>query len=167
MLLSGPDIAPWRSLDKSATSGLRSARSILTDPFATGESLRGRQGTCLRDCEGNAGSRRPDMFQQANNSQAAATLPRNCTIEESDWRILANFWHPVAFAHDVTDRPLHAKLLDVELVVYRTSGGIAVARDLCPHRGARLSLGRIANDRLVCPMHGLHFDHTGKCTRIP
>lgn len=120
-----------------------------------------------RDREGNAGSGRPDMFQQANNSQAAATLPRNCTIEESDWRILSSFWHPVAFAHDVTDKPLHAKLLDVELVVYRTSGGIAVARDLCPHRGARLSLGRIVNDRLVCPMHGLHFDHTGKCTRIP
>lgn len=107
------------------------------------------------------------MFQKADNSPAHLPLPRNATIPESDWRILAGFWHPVAFAHDVTDKPLHAKLLDLELVVYQTASGIAVARDLCPHRGARLSLGRVVNDRLVCPMHGLNFDHEGKCTRIP
>lgn len=107
------------------------------------------------------------MFQAVNHSKFAGDLPRNCTFEESDWRILAGFWHPVAFAHEISDKPVRAKLLDVDLVVYRTSEGISVARDICPHRGTKLSDGRIDGDNLVCPMHGLHFDHAGQCTKIP
>lgn len=107
------------------------------------------------------------MFQAVNNSKFASDLPRECTFDENDWRILAGFWHPVAFAHDIGDTPVRARLLDVDLVVYRTSQGLSVARDICPHRGTRLSAGSIADDRLVCPMHGLCFDHAGRCTKIP
>ena len=35
----------------------------------------------------------------------------------------------MAFVHEVQDVPLAAKLLDVDLVIYRTSQGITVARD--------------------------------------
>ena len=107
------------------------------------------------------------MFQAVNHSKFASPLPRHCSFEENDWNILAKFWHPVVFAHEVTDHPVKARLLDVDLVVYRTSQGVSVARDLCPHRGTQISNGSIRDDRLVCPMHGLHFDHTGQCTRIP
>ncbi len=107
------------------------------------------------------------MFQAVNHSKNARILPRNCTFTESDWKILAGFWHPVLFDHEVADTPVRAKLLDVDLVVYRTSGGVSVARDICPHRGTRLSAGWIKDDRLVCPMHGLCYDHTGQCTKIP
>lgn len=107
------------------------------------------------------------MFQPVNHSKFAGDLPRNCTFAESDWRILASFWHPVAFAHDIKDEPVRAKLLDVDLVMYRTSGGVAVAKDICPHRGTRLSGGWITDDTLVCPMHGLCFDHSGQCAKIP
>ncbi len=107
------------------------------------------------------------MFQAVNHSKFATDLPRGCTFDENDWRILATFWHPIVFARDVEDEPVKARLLDVDLVVYRTSGGVSIARDICPHRGTRLSGGRVRDDRLVCPMHGLHFDHSGQCTRIP
>lgn len=107
------------------------------------------------------------MFQSVNHSKFASDLPRDCTFDESDWRILSNFWHPVAYAHEVQGKPLKARLLDVDLVVYRTSQGVSVARDMCPHRGTRLSAGWIADDQLVCPMHGLCFDHSGQCTKIP
>ncbi len=107
------------------------------------------------------------MFQAVNHSKFAGDLPRHCTFAESDWRILATFWHPVAFAHDIADAPVKARLLDVDLVVYRTTDGIAVARDICPHRGTRLSAGWMDGDTLVCPMHGLCFDHAGQCTKIP
>lgn len=107
------------------------------------------------------------MFQPVNHAKFAGDLPRNCTFAESDWHILVNFWHPIAFAHEIEDKPFKAKLLDVALVVYRTSEGISVAKDICPHRGTQISGGWMNGDTLVCPMHGLCFDHSGACTKIP
>ena len=99
----------------------------------------------------------------------AGDYPRNCTLPENDWHILASFWHPVAFSSEVTDKPFKSKLLDVDVVVYRTSKGVTAAKNVCIHRGAALSLGWMddAGENLVCPYHGLHFNHEGICTRIP
>ena len=96
-------------------------------------------------------------------------LPVGCTFSKSDWHILASFWHPVAFSSEVEDKPFKARLLDVDLVVYRTVDGIAAAKDICLHRGAALSLGWMDEDckNIICPFHGLHYDHTGQCTKVP
>lgn len=107
------------------------------------------------------------MFLPIDQSDRATDLPRNCTFSAQDWRILSQFWHPVAFVHEVQDKPLPARLLDVDLVIWKTHAGISVARDLCPHRGTRLSAGRVDADHLICPMHGLHFNAAGQCTKIP
>lgn len=93
--------------------------------------------------------------------------PRNCSYADGDWEILAKFWFPVARAEDIGDKPLAARLLDVKLVIYRTTDGINVARDLCPHRGAPLSMGWVEEDEIVCPYHGLRFASDGRCVRIP
>lgn len=93
--------------------------------------------------------------------------PGGSTYLESTWTVLSNYWHPVARISEVGDTPLAARLLDVPLVLYRTSAGIQVATDICPHRGARLSGGWVRNDRLVCPYHGLEFDSSGQCVRVP
>ena len=96
-------------------------------------------------------------------------LPRNCTFSESDWHVLAGFWHPVAFSDDVVDKPVRATLLDVDIVLYRTNKGLTAAKDICMHRGAAMSLGWLDAERnnIICPFHGLHYDHSGQCTRIP
>lgn len=107
------------------------------------------------------------MFLPTDNSKNPPTLPRNCTFSESDWQILAGFWHPVAFLNDIANDPVSSTLLDEKLVIYRTSEGVNVAKDLCMHRGTRISLGSIRQDRLICPMHGLEFDWTGQCRKIP
>jgi vanillate O-demethylase monooxygenase subunit len=107
------------------------------------------------------------MFLPADNSKHRNPVPRDTDIRPSDWLVLSGFWHPVAFAHEVGVAPAKARLLDVDLVIYRTSAGISVARDICPHRGTRLSRGGIIDDMLVCPMHGLHFDGAGQCRKIP
>ena len=39
--------------------------------------------------------------------------------------------------------------------------------DQCSHRGAALSLGKVKNDCIQCPFHGMEFDKDGKCTFIP
>jgi len=96
------------------------------------------------------------------------TLPRNCTFTESDWLALSPFWYPVAFSHEVTDQPFAARLLDERLVLFRTGdGSVSVARDLCLHRGAPLSSGRLDNGELVCKYHGFRYNGGGQCVGIP
>jgi phenylpropionate dioxygenase-like ring-hydroxylating dioxygenase large terminal subunit len=93
--------------------------------------------------------------------------PRDSTFEAGDWEILSRHWYPIARVEDLSDRPMAARLLDLELVLFRSQGRIVVARDLCPHRGMRLSRGWVAQDQLICPYHGLHFAVDGRCTSIP
>jgi phenylpropionate dioxygenase-like ring-hydroxylating dioxygenase large terminal subunit len=77
-------------------------------------------------------------------------------------------WHPVANLADVAEAPLPVRLLDHELVLWRRGdGSLSAALDQCPHRGARLSLGRVAHDRLECPYHGWQFDGAGQCRLVP
>lgn len=80
---------------------------------------------------------------------------------------LAGFWHPIAVADDITDQPRRITLLDDYVVAFRDESGVAALRDLCIHRGAALSLGRVRNGTLVCPYHGWQYDRTGACVRIP
>jgi len=93
--------------------------------------------------------------------------PRDRTFGEGDWSILSRHWFPIALASEVTERPVAGRLLDIELVIFRAEGRLVVARDLCPHRGMRLSCGWVEQGQIVCPYHGLHFDADGRCTSIP
>lgn len=107
------------------------------------------------------------MFGPSKNLKTKHFIPRNCSFRVDDWEILSRCWHPVAFTSDIKSEPFKAKLLDVELVIYKTSFGITVARDICPHRGTKLSNGYVRDDTLICPMHGLRYDNKGGCTKIP
>jgi phenylpropionate dioxygenase-like ring-hydroxylating dioxygenase large terminal subunit len=82
--------------------------------------------------------------------------------------VLLNDWHPVASVDQFEETPVRgARLLGEDLVLWRLGGQFYAWRDLCIHRGARLSLGRIAGERLACPYHGWEYDATGRCARIP
>lgn len=94
--------------------------------------------------------------------------PPHCTFLPEDWHRLSQFWYPIALERDLSDeKPLKATLLDEQLVIYRINGEVVVAKDLCPHRGVPLSLGKMCNSGLVCPYHGLLFGEQGKCKQIP
>lgn len=81
---------------------------------------------------------------------------------------LADYWHPIAEAKDVTREPRRFSLLDNDVVVFRDADQNPVAfKDLCIHRGTPLSLGSIKGDRIVCAYHGWEYDRTGACVRIP
>ena len=95
-------------------------------------------------------------------------FPSASSFTEGDWNLLSNYWHPVALSAEVGDtKPFAARLLDVNLVLYRLDGLLTAAVDHCPHRGTRLSLGKVANGSLICPYHGLEFNGHGACIRIP
>jgi phenylpropionate dioxygenase-like ring-hydroxylating dioxygenase large terminal subunit len=94
-------------------------------------------------------------------------MPDPCTFSPREWKVLSGYWHPVAWSAEVGDQPVGATLLDEDLVIYRTSSGVVVARDLCLHRGSRLTLGWMDADDLVCTYHGWRYGADGRCTRIP
>ena len=107
------------------------------------------------------------MFLSRNFASNDSGYPENSDIKKSDWLVLAAMWHPVALVDNISENPHRFTLLDLPLVMFRTSQGVTVARDICPHRGAPLSMGRVQEDRIICPYHGLEFTADGTCTRIP
>ncbi|MFK7990677.1 MAG: Rieske 2Fe-2S domain-containing protein [Sandaracinaceae bacterium] len=81
------------------------------------------------------------------------------------WR---DYWHVAIGSGGLSRAPVSARVLDVDLVLFRDGTGRASAlRDRCPHRGAPLSKGCVRAGELRCPYHGWRFDSGGACTRIP
>ncbi|PSF38292.1 aromatic ring-hydroxylating dioxygenase subunit alpha [Aphanothece hegewaldii CCALA 016] len=76
-------------------------------------------------------------------------------------------WYPIALTSNQTTNLRSIRLLNQDLFLWRSHDGVVVGIDRCPHRGAKLSLGWISEDCLVCPYHGLIYDKTGHCSLIP
>lgn len=81
---------------------------------------------------------------------------------------LLNFWYLVADSTWITQEPVGLKRLDQEIVIWRDQNGeINVIEDRCPHRGARLSKGRVQKGRITCSYHGVQLDGKGVITETP
>ena len=82
---------------------------------------------------------------------------------------LKNHWYVAAMDHEVGRTPLGRVMLGEPIVLFRTEDGTPVAlEDRCPHRRLPLSMGKlVADDVLQCHYHGLRFDRTGQCVRVP
>jgi phenylpropionate dioxygenase-like ring-hydroxylating dioxygenase large terminal subunit len=80
-------------------------------------------------------------------------------------------WYPVFYIEDLDKlTPTPFTLLDRDLVIWwdNQAEEWRAFDDRCPHRFARLSEGRIAEDGLLeCPYHGWAFTGNGTCDRIP
>src|SRR5947209_10184333 len=82
--------------------------------------------------------------------------------------VLLNDWHVVAYAPSLQEgKPIGVRLLDEDIVLWRVSEKIYAWRDLCVHRGTRLSLGKVENRTLICPYHGWVYNEEGRCIRFP
>ena len=83
--------------------------------------------------------------------------------------VLIEDWHPVASVADLAERgPVGVRLLGEDLVVWRSGDDYHAWRDLCVHRGTRLSLGRVVDGvRLECPYHGWTYAGDGCCVLMP
>ncbi len=83
-------------------------------------------------------------------------------------QFLRNAWYVAAWAEEVTRALLPRTLLDEPVVLYRKQNGdIAALVDMCPHRFAPLSLGKLIDDTVECGYHGLCFDAGGRCIANP
>ena len=81
---------------------------------------------------------------------------------------LKDNWYVAGFP-DEFDQKLVARIfLNENVVLFRASDGAMVAlEDRCAHRRLPLSLGTLENDTVVCGYHGLVYDCTGKCIKVP
>jgi len=92
---------------------------------------------------------------------------------------LRNDWFALAWSREVQPQQLLSRrLLGVDVVLWRSNEGLHCWRDLCVHRGARLSLGTVRSSKttepgaqfracLVCPYHAWEYAPTGECVHIP
>lgn len=80
---------------------------------------------------------------------------------------LRKAWHPIGRVGSFDERPQRFELVGEAYVAVRLQGEVRVFRDVCPHRYARLSDGRVIDDTIQCPYHGWQFDADGRCALVP
>lgn len=81
----------------------------------------------------------------------------------------AKSWYAIIHVDEIPKlKPLSIKRLNHDLVVWKTNNNdIVIMDDKCPHRSAKLSLGKICNNKIICPFHGFEFTHSGICDFAP
>ncbi|MBY5925816.1 MULTISPECIES: aromatic ring-hydroxylating dioxygenase subunit alpha [unclassified Halomonas] len=83
-------------------------------------------------------------------------------------QFIRNAWYVAAWSEEVQRKLLPRTILNEPVVMYRRENGEPAALlDSCPHKLAPLSLGELKGDEVECGYHGMMFDCTGKCSRIP
>jgi len=82
---------------------------------------------------------------------------------------ICKMYYPIAFEKDVLQKPMSVKLMKKDYVLWHSAKkGVVCMPNRCPHRGAKLSDGRVvAGARLECPYHGWQFNQAGGCMKIP
>jgi phenylpropionate dioxygenase-like ring-hydroxylating dioxygenase large terminal subunit len=82
--------------------------------------------------------------------------------------MLRDYWYVAIWSGDLGQAPVARTLLGEAIVLFRDAAGRSHAlQDRCPHRAVPLSKGMVLDGHLQCPYHGLEFDGTGACVKVP
>jgi phenylpropionate dioxygenase-like ring-hydroxylating dioxygenase large terminal subunit len=82
--------------------------------------------------------------------------------------MIRNLWYAVLESRELKNKALGLTRLGERLVFWRDAKGQAVCLyDRCAHRGAALASGKIVDGHIQCPFHGLEYDSSGRCVKIP
>jgi phenylpropionate dioxygenase-like ring-hydroxylating dioxygenase large terminal subunit len=82
--------------------------------------------------------------------------------------LIQNRWYAALSSAELRREPIARRRFGLDLVFWRDERGEpAVARDRCPHRRAKLSLGEVVDGKIECPFHGFTYDREGACRSIP
>ncbi len=79
-----------------------------------------------------------------------------------------NAWYVAGWSSEFGDELRRVTILEQNVVMFRNSkGGVIAMDDRCPHRQLPLSKGKRIGDDIQCGYHGLTFNCSGKCIRVP
>jgi len=78
-------------------------------------------------------------------------------------------WYPLCCSSELKPRQvIKREAFGASLAVFRTAGGrVGAVQSECAHMGADLSRGRVAGERLQCPLHEWEYGLEGVCEHIP
>lgn len=78
-------------------------------------------------------------------------------------------WYVILRSKEVKrGQPVGVTRMGEKLVLWRDAEDRVVCQaDLCPHRGAALSIGRLKDGGIQCPFHGFEYDPSGRCVCVP
>lgn len=81
-----------------------------------------------------------------------------------------DIWYFAGISSDIKTDALIRRVIAGEPITLgrKRDGSVFALRDICPHRAAPLSEGRIVDDAVECPYHGWQFGtYDGACKTIP
>src|ERR1043166_6512048 len=82
--------------------------------------------------------------------------------------MLRRYWHPIAFASELKQKPLRRRILGEDVVLFRDDKArIALLAVRCSHRGTSLEFGHLENGGLRCCYHGWLYDVEGRVLETP
>lgn len=107
-------------------------------------------------------------------SPQAEAAPSKTGVSPFGKGFVTDAWHFVALGRDVAVASLKRyEIMGEPVLVGRTRAGQVYAmRDICPHRAAPLSAGKLVDkpgegETVECPYHGWRFRTDGVCAAIP
>ena len=80
--------------------------------------------------------------------------------------LLSNIWYFAGLASDFA-KPSRVVIAGEPILIGFDNGTPFGLRDICPHRAAPLSAGRMVEGQVECPYHGWRFGTDGVCRLIP
>lgn len=109
--------------------------------------------------------------EASGNAQraSAGTTDLQQRVEARINQGLLGHWYIVAKSADIPPSGVvGVKALGRDLVLWRSADGtLSCLEDRCPHRGARLSHGRVREEGIACRYHGVTVDPAGKIVEVP
>jgi 5,5'-dehydrodivanillate O-demethylase oxygenase subunit len=103
------------------------------------------------------------MLSKKENERLARVGPGTPAGE-----LLRRYWHPIAAAAELDERPIRrVRILGEDLVLYKSDAGHGLVAERCSHRGASLAYGRIEGANIRCPYHGWMYAPDGRCVEQP
>src|ERR1700751_1072105 len=116
-----------------------------------------------------AGARRGWATGMADDAQMLASRPASNAVKFGEGFVL-DAWYVAALSPELKPGKMEAREdLGEPVVIGRTRAGAVYAlRDVCPHRAAKLSAGKVraeagGGETVECPYHGWRFHTDGAC----
>ncbi len=109
------------------------------------------------------------MTSTSNRTDVAGAAGKARTADDLYATGLRNQWHAVCPSSFVEPGGMRriTRLGEDWLLFRQANGKLHLLEDRCPHRGARLSLGKHLGDRVACWYHGVEVDGEGTVTSVP